>query len=913
MSRIPLVALLLTVLLAGCDQTTATEHQTRARALIEQDDYRTAVIELKNALQKEPELASARYLLGVAQQEIGDYPSALKEFERALDLGHDAPDLEARMLALKVDLGRYQEVIGELALEGERLSPELAVILGEAYLAGGDADAARSQFARGAELSDGQMGLGTLAWYDGDTDAALEHLQRALELDEDNIEAWLRLGELQLSLRDAEAASRAFARARDLPRGELTGALGLARVALLSEDLTQALSGVEAVLADNPDVPMAHYLLALVEFEGGDWAAAESALREVQSRLPDHAPSLYLMGAVKFQQQQFAQAENNLDRFLRIDPGNESARKLLASLHFQQGDLQTAAATLEPLRSSSADPQVFAMLGTIELRLGNSDAATAALEQAVALAPDEAPFRNQLALSLLSAGDRDRAESELSSAIDVDGEQFQSDYLLAMLHVRDREYDQAAESVEAIIAKDPDNPFGHNLMGAVAMGRGDAGAAEQAFRRALTLDAGYVPAVQNLARLFEQQDGIAAAEGPWRSLLKSEPGNAAALLALAQLKLRQNDTPAARQLLEQAAKDAQSLRAQLALARLQLASGEVEAAAESTAAAARLAPQSPDVLLLQAEVALASGDAEAARTATGELEQIAESLQEPNARFLQALGLLHLRLGDAASAQERFEAAFAASGETSVPALRGLLQLDLGARRLEAVTARLERLQALGDAGPEFELLSADLAQLRGDDGAAVAAYERLAEQGVRQAVTRLASLQLRLGEIDAARSALTDWLSTNRDDRGVRLLLADAHMRAGDDAAAVAVYEDLEDVGSPVVFNNLAWLYLERGDERALTMARRAYELAPQSADIADTLGWALVKAGNAEEAVTYLSQSARQLPDNPTVQYHLGVALADAGSRDEAVAALRQALAAEAFPEREQALAKLRELENG
>ena len=62
------------------------------------------------------------------------------------------------------------------------------------------------------------------------------------------------------------------------------------------------------------------------------------------------------------------------------------------------------------------------MLGAAQLRSGDMSAATESFQQAVDLAPDMAPFRNQLALSLLSAGEADQAIAQLSSAIDLDGD-----------------------------------------------------------------------------------------------------------------------------------------------------------------------------------------------------------------------------------------------------------------------------------------------------------------------------------------------------------------------------------------------------------------------------------------------------------------------------------------------------------
>ncbi len=73
----------------GCDRTTAQQHFDRGQSFVAANDPRSAIIEFKNALQKDPNLAVARFALGQTELTIGDYPSAVKELERALDLGAD--------------------------------------------------------------------------------------------------------------------------------------------------------------------------------------------------------------------------------------------------------------------------------------------------------------------------------------------------------------------------------------------------------------------------------------------------------------------------------------------------------------------------------------------------------------------------------------------------------------------------------------------------------------------------------------------------------------------------------------------------------------------------------------------------------------------------------------------------------
>ena len=98
----------------------------------------------------------------------------------------------------------------------------------------------------------------------------------------------------------------------------------------------------------------------------------------------------------------------------------------------------------------------------------------------------------------------------------------------------------------------------------------------------------------------------------------------------------------------------------------------------------------------------------------------------------------------------------------------------------------------------------------------------------------------------------------------------------------------------SPLVANNLAYLYLEHGGDVnvALSLAQAVRQKLPNSAETADTLGWAYYKLGSPESAVVQLKECAQKDPNNPTYQYHLGMAYMAARHFDLAERSLQKAL---------------------
>src|SRR5690606_7864410 len=86
-------------------------------------EYRTAIIDTRNVLQKEPQNREARLLLGRAAIQMADAATAEKELRRAVELGVSieavAVDLGKAMLGLRQFESLLEEIQPELAADGD--------------------------------------------------------------------------------------------------------------------------------------------------------------------------------------------------------------------------------------------------------------------------------------------------------------------------------------------------------------------------------------------------------------------------------------------------------------------------------------------------------------------------------------------------------------------------------------------------------------------------------------------------------------------------------------------------------------------------------------------------------------------------------------------------------------------------
>ena len=110
-----------------------------------------------------------------------------------------------------------------------------------------------------------------------------------------------------------------------------------------------------------------------------------------------------------------------------------------------------------------------------------------------------------------------------------------------------------------------------------------------------------------------------------------------------------------------------------------------------------------------------------------------------------------------------------------------------------------------------------------------------------------------------------------------------------------------------PSVLNYLGYSWVDQGInlDKALGFIERAVELRPEDGYIIDSLGWALYRLGNFEDATRQLERAVERRPDDPTINDHLGDAYWRVGRYVEARYQWRRALVLE--PTEEGAVANI------
>src|SRR3989442_785975 len=111
--KVRVVAVLCVLLLASCGGDSPESQVKSAKDYLAKGDSSAAVIQLRNALQKAPNNAEARYVLGTILIERRDPAGAVKELRKALELGYPPEQTLPALARAMINDGDTKELVTE--------------------------------------------------------------------------------------------------------------------------------------------------------------------------------------------------------------------------------------------------------------------------------------------------------------------------------------------------------------------------------------------------------------------------------------------------------------------------------------------------------------------------------------------------------------------------------------------------------------------------------------------------------------------------------------------------------------------------------------------------------------------------------------------------------------------------------
>ena len=879
----------------------------QANAYLAKGDVPAAMVALRAAVRDHPDDANAHLHLAELQLRTGDAVAAERESRAARELKPDSAKAMLFQAQSYLSQGKFKELLAEFpaANAPADVKPDLLVARASAALAtrdlaGAEADA-RAAEALTPTAPEPPLLLSRIAaarndWAMADTEAA-----KALSNDPKRVDALVWQAQLLMRRNDRSGALARLDQALAvMPNNE--GVL-VQRAQLLIEagQDGKARADVDAALKVAGRDLMPTYLDAILLTRAGKYADADAEYGKVNTVIARLPRGYFFLAVNKLALGQNEQALDAAERFNAREPGDLPGRKLLAQAEIADGQAKAAITLLsDTAKDHAGDAELQDLLGRAYAAAGQTGQAERRFAQASNLSPNNTGVLARLAATRLALGDASGASQALEHSLEVSPDQVQAAQSLVAAQIAAGNVAGAEASLAKLKAETGDTEISGSLQGMLSVAKGQPDTALAQFEATAKKFPDSTVAKLNEARLLLSLGRAADAEPLFATVLDKEPANGQALSPLL-------------------ARYAQTNRLDAALARVQ--------------AALKAQPGNPVLLATLSDLLVRSGKPKDALAATDDavrgVGQPPVAIQAARARALAADGQTSLAQGaydqilranpnDTEARRQLVEMLAAANDYDSArTAIRdGLKQMPGNPALLEALMRNEFRANGVNGATKLADELAADPANgafgqaLKGDafllanrPQDALAAYKSaFAKSPSSLLASRIAATDAAQGHPDDGAAVLRSWLKDHPGEPAVTRQLAQFDLAANRLPDAAREFEAVlaKEPRDVVSLNNLAWIYQQQDDPRAQPTALAAYTQQP-TADTADTLGWIMVKGGNAANGLPLLKQADALRPDTPAIRYHLAAALNATGHPDDAVSTLESLLNGTAsFPER-------------
>jgi tetratricopeptide (TPR) repeat protein len=296
----------------------------------------------------------------IQAQQSGNYPLAITEYRKYLDLHPDNVEAKVNLGAALSHVGRFDEAISIYRAVLPSLKNKNMVLfnLGLAYYKKGDLASAREQLSTLHQASPGNVQVAILLadtqTKSGDPESAMTMLQALEPANSENPDF-----EYELGLAMIKTGHRREGVARLEKTGELErsgDAYMLAGGTLLDlNDYEQARRDLEAAVKLAPKIPGLQTLVGIARDKTGDQKDAEPAFRLALEENPDDFEANLYLGALLYKRRQLEEAKTYLEHAVKLRPDDSMARYELAMLKSTSGDYAAAAAELEAVIKDNPD------------------------------------------------------------------------------------------------------------------------------------------------------------------------------------------------------------------------------------------------------------------------------------------------------------------------------------------------------------------------------------------------------------------------------------------------------------------------------------------------------------------------------------------------------------------------------
>ncbi len=684
----------------------------------------------------------------------------------------------------------------------------------------------------------------------------------ALKIDHNFAEAHYQLSKVYMKEGSYIPAYAELLRTVDLQPNNIQARIDLGNLLLAGRQADKALDQADAVLKLDPNNADAFALKAGVAASKGDKATAIEQIQHALSIKPDSAPFHTTLGLLQASDPATASAgEDQLRKAISIDSKDSTAAIALASMLERKGDL--AGAQQQLIAAEAAAPKniiVRSALADVYLRQNNTAQAEQTLRQATEDLNDTDAGASLLANYYIRTNQAQRAESDYAGFVAKYPKSVPLKLTYARILILNHNIAKAKEVGADLAKTDSSLPEVAVLNGMLMLNDGKANDAFNLLQKSAKANPDSFPVKFWLGRAAMAKGDMNTAQQAFTDALRMNPKNMEAQAALATVAMQNHDYST----LADVAKNA--IAADPTASTPYVWQGIAEANQKLYDKAEADFNQALKLNSKDWEAMLQLGQLRLIQHKVPEAQKLLEQSLAGNPNDARALGLIVTAMS---TAKQPIKAIIA----------RVQQQIDKVPNNAEMYDLLANLQLTSGDAAGG--LVSAEKAmQLNPNDSAATMAYSRaqIAQGNTAQAVekwkqwtqshpgdaqgfTVLGSLQEAQGDRDGAIASYKSALAIQPDQAIANNDLANLMVETG---------------------QNL---------DVALSYAQAARRALPTSPHTADTLAWIYYQKGNYESARDLLEDAAKNAPADATIHYHLGMTYAKLARNSDAISELKKA----------------------
>ena len=861
-----------------------------ARAYLDKNDSKAAVIQIKNALQSNPDLPEARYLMGRALLDGGDPVGAETEFRKAIDLKQSQDVVLPQLARALLAQGHAKKLTDEFArteLGQPQAKANLLMSLTSAYAMQGKPELSRASLNAALQADPGNVAAlleqARQQAVSGDFDAALARLEAMIAKYPASHDAWKLKGDVLLQAKkQVEESLVAYRKTLEIKPDFLPGHVAIISILMQQGKLADAEKQMDQLRKLAPNQAQTKYLEAQLAYQKKDYKLAGALVEQVLVLAPASVQGLQLAGAVALQRNSLVQAELYLRKALQAAPELRMARRALVLTYLRLGQPARALVALAPgLAQENADPELLPVAGEVYLQNGDVKKAEEYFLKATQQSANNPQNRTRLALAHLQGGATESAFEELQDIAKSDTGTF-ADMALISTSLRQQQFDKALKAIDGLEKKQPDKPLVSQLRASTLLAKRDVTGAKTNFEKALSIDPAYFPAAASLAALDINDKKPEQAKKRFEAVLAKDPKNGQALLALAEVAAKSG---AAKEEIARLLGNAVSANPADALPRLllidlHLRNKEAKVALSLAQNAVAALPESFDLLVALGRT----------QQALGEYNQAIATYNKLIA--MQALSPLpHMYLAEVHVAEKNPDAAMQSLHNALdlkpdfLEAQRALIVLEVGAGKFQNALTAVRTIQKQRPGEVVGYALEGDIHVAQKNWSRAEAVYlDGLKRVSSTELAIKLHTVMQASGKVAEADKFSLSWQKDNPKDAMFLFYLGDRALARKDYGSAEKNYAGVVKLqaNNAIAYNNLAWVSSRLNKDGAVTFAQKANSLAPNEPAFMDTLAMLLSEKGDYTKALELQTKALALQPKNSALKLNLVKIYIKGGDKD-------------------------------